>query len=221
MKSSLLLSLLLAVLFSFSSHEAIPIAIIELDEMNIVYKHLENPISISVPTVPRNQVFVQCEGGYLFSKGAGQYILKPSSGSTKIGIKVSIKQEGIMRLVGSKFYRVRQLPTPIPQLGGLPNNGLPQAKAAVLAQSTLLSTYGPGFPYNMQSRVSAFEASICKEDTMIHFAGEGSKLTKEIRSHIASLESGDILLFHHIKGYETKTIDTINYNLPPIVIPIR
>ena len=52
--------------------------------------------------------------------------------------------------MGSVKFRVRRLPQPIAQLGGIRNDGLPKAKAQVMAQSIVLASMGEGFAYDLE-----------------------------------------------------------------------
>ena len=86
-------------------------ATISSDLMNVLYAGYNNPISISVPGVPRTQITALMNGGTLNKTGDGKYIAKP----TKIGIaKISVfsNSEGKQQLMGIYEFKIRRLPEP-------------------------------------------------------------------------------------------------------------
>ncbi len=60
----------------------------------------------------------------------------PASTNKEVTISASITRDGKTKTVGSQEFRVRSLPQPTAQLGGIPNDGLPKGKAAVSAQTS-------------------------------------------------------------------------------------
>ena len=92
--------------FSQSYSVVEPMATISSDLMNVLYAGYNNPISISVPGVPRTQITALMNGGTLNKTGDGKYIAKP----TKTGIaKISVfsKSEGKQQLMGIYEFKVR------------------------------------------------------------------------------------------------------------------
>lgn len=97
--------------FSQSYSVVEPMATISSDLMNVLYAGYNNPISISVPGVPRTQITASMDGGTLDKTGDGKYIAKP----TKTGIaKISVfsNSEGKQQLMGIYEFKVRRLPEP-------------------------------------------------------------------------------------------------------------
>jgi len=219
--TSILLLFLLLVLFSFKNHTARPYGTARLTEMNIVYENIDNPIEIITPGYSNDQISITVEGANIFTQSPHKYILRPIKGQRKCTLKLSAKEDGKLRLIGAEYFRIRSLPTPIPQLGGLPNNGLPQAKAAVVAQTTLISTYGPGFGYNLQNRVTGYKAKVITADSVYTFKNDAPVLKLDMREVIKATQPGDVILFYEIQSETTLKKDTLKVNCPSIVIPIR
>ncbi|MFY0643573.1 MAG: gliding motility protein GldM [Bacteroidia bacterium] len=196
-----------------------PAATIAATEMNLLYVGLDNPMSISVPGF--TDIRVSSSGGLsLSNKGGGSYNAKVDGSAREVTISVSVTADGKTKHVGSEKFRVRRLPNPTAQLGGLPNDGLPKAKAQVQAQSSLIATMGQGFAYNLAYRVTQFRfiyAPARRPATMV--TGNGSALTSQMRSMIGSAKKGDRILIEGIKAKEAKY--GFSANLSPIVITIR
>lgn len=198
-----------------------PAATIAATEMNLLYKGIDNPMSISVPGFAASEVKVSAPGLNLNSLGGGKYNAKvPSSTSKEVTITASITRDGKTKTVGSQKFRVRSLPQPTAQLGGIPNDGLPKGKAAVGAQSSIIASMGAGFAYNLNYRVQGFKMIIAyKRKPPVMASSSNGALTGQMRSMVKSTQSGDKILIEGIRATEAKY--GFKANLSPIIISIR
>lgn len=95
-----------------------PSATVSADAMNVVYRGLDNPLSISVPGVPNEKVRVSFSGCTSTSKGGGKYTIKPSTGP-EVTVSVSADIGGRTVSMGAPFkFRVKNVPMPIPKIAG-------------------------------------------------------------------------------------------------------
>ncbi|MBP9970612.1 MAG: gliding motility protein GldM, partial [Paludibacteraceae bacterium] len=89
-----------------------PTAIISADMMNVLYAGIQNPISVSVPGVPAQNINVSVNNGAL-SRTAKGWNINPRVGQD-CNISVSAKMaDGRVQTIGSKPFRVKPLPPPI------------------------------------------------------------------------------------------------------------
>lgn len=168
----------------FKNHNTQPFGTAVLTEMNVVYEGIDNPLAIRTPGYSQSEISLKVEGAILKSQTPGRYNLRAKHGAKKCSIKIYVKVDNTLRLIGGEYFRIRKLPTPIAQLGGIPNNGLPQSKAVVAAQINLLSTYGPGFAYNLMNRITAYKAKVITAESVYAFQNEGSYIKSEMREVI-------------------------------------
>lgn len=90
-----------------------PTATISADMMNVLYAGIENPISVSVPGIPAQNINVSITNGALTRTGKG-WSIRPSRVGQECNISVSAKvSEGKVQSIGSKPFRVKALPPPI------------------------------------------------------------------------------------------------------------
>lgn len=89
-----------------------PSATVSADIMNVLYAGYDNPMSVSVPGVPANQVNLTMTGGSLTSKGAGKYVARPTNVGGEAVFTVTAQTEGRTQEMGKFSYRVRKLPDP-------------------------------------------------------------------------------------------------------------
>lgn len=198
-----------------------PAATIAATEMNLLYVGLDNPMSISVPGFSATDVKVSGSAGItLTSQGGGKYNAKVTGQPNEVTITATITKDGKSRTVGAEKFRVRRLPQPTAQLGGLPNDGLPKPKAQVQAQTNIFASMGPSFAYNLTYRVNGFRFIFAPaRRPATQFVGNGSAITPQMKSAIASAQSGDRIIIEGIKVTEAKY--GFSNNLSPIVITIQ
>ena len=198
-----------------------PAATIAATEMNLLYKGIDNPMSISVPGFAASDVKISAPGLKLVSKGGGLYnATVPSSTSREVTITASITKDGKTKTVGSEKFRVRSLPQPTAQLGGIPNDGLPKGKAAVGAQTSIIASMGAGFAYNLNYRVEGFKMIIAyKRKPPVMASSNSGVLTSQMKGMMKSASAGDRILIEGIRATELKY--GFKANLSPIIITIR
>ena len=89
-----------------------PSATVSADIMNVLYAGYSNPMSVSVPGVPTNQVSLSMTGGTLKQTAPGKYVAVPTNVGGTAEFTVSARVEGRSQVMGKFSYRVRKLPDP-------------------------------------------------------------------------------------------------------------
>ena len=86
-------------------------AVISADKMNVVYRGVQNPITISMPGVPDNAVKATAPG-LRKSKGIGKYVMSPGKGR-EVKINVSAKLPDGTPVTSSQSFRIKDIPAPM------------------------------------------------------------------------------------------------------------
>jgi gliding motility-associated protein GldM len=98
-----------------------PSATVSATKMNVVYRGLENPLSVSASGYTSNQVSVSSSGGGSLSKKSGSdYVFVPTRGGNADEVTFSVSatdSEGNRASLGSFKYRIKNLPSPTIRLG--------------------------------------------------------------------------------------------------------
>lgn len=79
--------------------------------MDVLYANYKNPLSISVPGVPIQNLSVSATGGSVVSQG-NTWVATPSKPGQNMTINVTFRMDGNNPQTLSKTFRVRQLPDP-------------------------------------------------------------------------------------------------------------
>jgi hypothetical protein len=190
---------------------------VQIKEMNLVYKGIDNPINIAVEGVLNEDLVISTNNLLSYANGN----LRAESKKYGPGfIYIGKKANNDTLWIDTVKLRIRSLPSPTAQLGGIPNDGLPKGIAAVQAQRSLIATMGNGFAYNIQYKIISFKCIVAYQDKQpVMFSGNSGALTTPMIDAIAKIRGGDRLLFEAIRAEEK------NYgfkaNLPPVIIQLN
>ncbi len=95
-----------------------PNVVISPTKMNVFYVGIPNPVSISIPGIPAEDVRPSMTNGSIYKVGPGKYEVKPNSSRQNCIVRVQGKVDGEFRSYGSQEFRVQDLPTPTAQVAG-------------------------------------------------------------------------------------------------------
>lgn len=193
-----------------------PVATVSPTKMNLLYIGLDNPLNISVPGFSAADINVSTSSGATISGSNGTYKVKVDGSKRKVHINVTAKG----RSMGSTEFRVRNIPEPEIQIGGVPNDGRARSASELCAQNRILASLGKDFAYDMQWRVTKFQfIYVPRRGNAIPKNGNGSTLTREMKDLICHAQRGDIILIQNVKAKDTR-FGNIK-SVPPMTVQIR
>lgn len=179
-----------------------PSATISNEDLNVVYRGIDNKFSISVPGVASENVSVRVTGGTL-QKAGGKYIVRPTQDG-EISINVFAKIDGKDLPMGGGSYRVKYIPDPKSFLQYVDAGGVTRllqdgslSKRILKSDAvSLIASYGQDELIKANFNIISF--------SMVTIFGSinanGSRLTGRMFSDIDKLEGGDILTLKNIKA---------------------
>ena len=133
-----------------------PMAVVSPTKMNVLYIGVDNPIEISVPGFRDDQISAGCSGGSLSKAGKGGWIARVTKAG-KCNISVTVKDDkGGSRSMGSKEFRVKRIPDPVPTVAKLKGGQI--AKNMLQAQSGVEATL-EGFDFDLKFTIASFTVS--------------------------------------------------------------
>ncbi len=134
-----------------------PTATISNEDLNVVYRGVDNKFSVSVPGVANENVAVRAEGASVKANGSGKYIINPTRNG-EIKILVFAKIDGKEMSMGGGEYRVKQLPDPqafiVTSDNKYSKGGLMQLDE--LRNATMMATYGKDELIKANFRLTSF-----------------------------------------------------------------
>lgn len=184
--------------FSQSYQVSAPTAVVSADKMNVLYIGVDNPISVSVPGIPRESIRASINSGSL-SGGNGNYTARVSEPGTAV-ISVSAEVGGEVRALGSQTFRVRTVPPPIPKFGGISSGALNASVAKV--QPGVFAVL-ENFDFDMQFTVTRFTMIISRRraDPFVQTANSNA-LTPQMKQALNTVAAGDVIAIDdiYVKG---------------------
>ena len=193
-------------------------ASISADKMRVVYRGVENPLSVSVAGVNDNNVTVSAPGIRKISTSSYMLDLKevPASliGETELSISVLANLEGGESIRDSALFRILALPTPVGTLNG--GEGEIEATKDELSLGRLNVRFDADFAYELPLRIASFVIDVPGQPTL---PVRGPRLTEDARNLLKGVKTGSTITIKEIKVRASGTQVPIK-NARPLIIKI-
>ena len=184
--------------------------VVSADKMNVVYRGLPNPISISLPGVPDKDVRASAPG--LEKTGSGKYIMRPKAGTT-VNISVSAKLADGKNVSTNTPFRVKDIPAAMGTVRGqygtvrMPKSGL---------ANTPVGAGLPDFLFDLDLQVTSFKVKVPGQLAIIV---NGTKFNAAAKKALSKARRGDMINIFDIKAviknnsYKLKKVLPVNIEL--------
>jgi len=206
-------------IFPFKSEYIVakPSLTVAAESMNLVYRGLPNPISVSVPGIPNEKLTVSATNGVLTNKGNGKYEVKPSGdGIVTINV-VATLDNGEKRNMGSQTLRVKRIPTPNAKFGTLIASGSMDKNKIITNQG--LIAYYVDFGYSATPKVKSFRMSVIGSGNIVEeYSSIDNMLTSAMSARLQKLRKNDRVIFESIVGVGP---DGLPVNLNDLMIRVK
>ncbi|MTH16344.1 gliding motility protein GldM [Flavobacterium sp. LC2016-01] len=188
-------------------------ATISADKMNVVYRGVVNPISVSFAGVADNKVVASAPG--LSSAGkAGKYNMSPGAG-TETTISVTGTLPNGDKVSDKKTFRIKGIPGPTGTIRG--DYGVVKGPKSNLEVATIGAKL-MDFDFEVGLDVVGFNLKIAGQPTVVV---TGNKLNAQCKQVLARAGRGDQVTISEIK---TKLVGAGSYLLPrtaPVIFEIQ
>ncbi|MCF8465511.1 MAG: hypothetical protein K9G41_11760 [Flavobacteriales bacterium] len=168
-------------------------------KMNVLYRGVKNPVSISVPGVAPENVKASLTGGTLTpdnSAGKGNFIAEVKSGSEAI-VKVNAEIDGKVRPMGEFKFRVKEVPNPVAMIGGI-NEG-PISSSKLAAAPTVIPKM-ENFDFELYFKVTSFTLVYQVGTDLIESPITGSAIPPDKIAQIQRLKKGSKIYIENISA---------------------
>lgn len=185
-------------------------AVISADKMNVVYRGVANPITISMPGVPDNKVSANAPG--LRKVNGSKYIMNPGTGR-----EVTIRVNGTIddkTFPSQQTFRIKDIPRPAGTIRG-------EAGSVKMPRRNLeISTIGSmleDFDFDLNLAVSGFKFKVPGQPTV---NVNGNKLDSRAKSALKRAKRGDAVQIFDIKAYITNNKSYKLKKVSPVVVEL-
>jgi gliding motility-associated protein GldM len=177
-------------------------ATVSADRMNVVYRGVDNPISVSFAGIPANKISASAPG--LNSDGKGNYVLRPGSGS-KIWINVTGVLADGSKVSDKKEFNIKDIPRPVGTIGG--EDGVVKGPKSRLESSTIGAKL-IDFEFGADIEVTGFSFSVPGQPVI---TVSKNQLNEKCKVALAKASRGDKITIFDIRA---KLKGAGNYILP-------
>ena len=186
-------------------------AVISADKMNVVYRGVENPMTISIPGIPDNKVRASAPG--LKRQKGSKYSLTPGRGR-----EISIKASGTLpdgKTVSTiTKFRIKGLPSPSGVVLG--ETGSVSVPKSALANQKISATF-EDFDFDLPIRVVGFTLSVQGFPDVIV---SGDRFDDKAKRTLRSARSGSKVTIFDIKVKATKNPNLQLQKCRPVIVQI-
>jgi gliding motility-associated protein GldM len=187
-------------------------ATISADKMNVVYRGVANPMSISFAGVAADKV--SASGPGLRSVGSGKYVMNPGAGNEAV-INVTGTLPDGSKVSDKKTFRIKGIPGPVGTVRG--EIGVVKGPKSSLEISTVGAKL-VDFDFEVGLDVVGFNFKVTGQPTIVV---SGNKLNGQCKAVLAKAGRGDQVTISEIK---TKLVGAGSYMLPrtaPVIYEIQ
>ncbi len=138
-------------------------AVIAADKMNVVYRGVDNPMTVSIPGIPDNKVNASAAG---LSKVSGsKYVMRPGAGRTVVISANGTLPDGAA--VGSKSeFRIKDIPSPVGTIRGEDGNGGPVRMERGGLEISSIGAALQDFDFELKLNVTGFSFKVSGQPTV-------------------------------------------------------
>ena len=169
-----------------------PVAVVSLDNMQVMYAGIENPFTASVPGVDSRNIkvsIVEGNGKLSPGDGDGKFNITPANGCKKIVLGVDAVVEKKTTRMGALVFKVKPIPNPVITVGGF-TNGAKVARSVLAAGAQVVARPQEGFEFKIPKgsiRVMSMEVYVGNKP----FNMNGNSFDPDLLSAIKKANRGD------------------------------
>lgn len=176
-----------------------PLLVASPMKMNVLYRGVENPFSLSVPGVTQENLHPVIDNGTVYRKADGWYVRIAHTGTAELRVTATLP-DGSSRSIGPAHFRAKDLPPPVAYVGGYSAADTKAQLNKLLAASGMIVKRSEGCEFD--------EPYVATRYTMVFQRGEsaktvdvvGNKFTQEAQNVLNALRNGDRIYFEGIKA---------------------
>ena len=167
-------------------------ATISADKMNVVYRGVTNPMTISFAGVPDNKVSASAPGLRKGSK-SGEYNMVPTTGR-EVTINVSATLDDGSKASDKKTFRIKDIPKPSGRIAGqigtakLPRNNVEIGKVEAVLED---------FDFDLPLTVTGFKFKVPGQPSV---TVSGNRLNSQAKGVLRKAKRGDAVQIFDIKS---------------------
>ncbi|MFZ5941942.1 MAG: gliding motility protein GldM, partial [Bacteroidota bacterium] len=193
-------------------------AVVSPTKMNVFYRGVENPVSVSASGVPESDIKPRISYGTITKVSAGSYIVKPGPRESASTVSVYADIEGQQKFMGEMNFRVMNLPTPFARVEGV-KTGTGSLSMGDLSRLNEVTAELDDFLFDVKYTVTEFTVSAALSGGFTRVEkSDSDKFTSGQKEIFRSLRTGQRVYIESIKAIGP---DGVPQDLNPIIIKVK
>ena len=175
-----------------------PNVVISPTRMNVFYEGVENPVEISAPGIPSENLRVSITNARITQRG-GAFVVEPNAGSAgrESVISVVAMINGREQSLGNRNFRIARVPDPVAKVNNQREGTIP--RAVLLAQIGIVADM-EDFVFDLSFRVTQFTVSALRGQFMVDATSNSNRFTEEQMDIIRGTVRGQRLHIENIRA---------------------
>ncbi|MEE4256207.1 MAG: GldM family protein [Bacteroidales bacterium] len=185
-------------------------------KMNVFYRAVDNPVSISVPGIAKNKIRPFISAGEIVPDPTepGDWIVRITEGVGAATVSAQAEYQGQWMDMGSFEFRVKRVPDPVAEIakmsqGDIDRNELLGAGAIIPVMKD--------FEFDLNFIVTSFRMGTIINGDWVPKRGSGNRLNDEMQDMIRNSRRGQKFFFENIQAEgpdgSRRTLNTINLTI--------
>lgn len=172
-----------------------PSVVVSPDKMNVFYVGVPNPVSVSAPGIPKENLSVTISGGSI-SGSNGKYTVNVTSAGSVAKVNVSANINGKVQNIGSSDFRVKRIPDPKAKFAGKTGGSL--SSVIIKSQGSIFAILDQ-FDFDAKFDVTRFSLVIARPRAdVVVLQATGNTFSQQMRAAIAAVTPGTRVIFDDI-----------------------
>lgn len=165
--------------------------------MNVFYKGIENPMEVSAPGIPTENLKVSVTNAQM-SGSKGKYVIIPNQSGSESIVSVSAEVNGRTVKIGESQFRLKPVPPPQPFIGDITGSGvMPQS---MLAAQAGVRAVLENFVFDLKFNVVSFKVSTIIKGELKEVENRGPAFSSDVKTLLNATRKGSKVFFEDIKA---------------------
>lgn len=177
---------------------AAPTLVVSPTKMNVFYRGVDNPVSVSVSGYIDKNIAASTTNGTL-SKSADGYIMRPGKESEAIVSATVTNPDGTKKSMPGMKFRVKNVPNPQPFFGGKSISDETIKKAELTAAAGVIAKM-IDFDFDLKFEIVEFKLTMVVSGTPIEKMTKGPAVSGDMREMLAKAKPGQKIFIEGIKA---------------------
>jgi gliding motility-associated protein GldM len=184
--------------FETSYEVAAPNLVVSPTKMNVFYRGVDNPVSVSVSGYSDKDIQPSMTNGTM-SKGAEGWVIRPGKENEAMISATVTNTDGTKKSMPGMKFRVKNVPNPSPYFAGKSVNDETIKKSEMTAAQGVIAKM-ENFEFDLKFEIVGYRLTMIVGGTPIEKAASGAALSSDMKEMLTKAKPGQKIYIEGIKA---------------------